>query len=279
MVSIAVPTAFEDIEFTSSEGIRSGSEDKLAIIKQFLDNLRNFEKLRKIKKIPKCRSLDLSEDSPKADALNFSMQEDRLNETLQGKEPSSILIHSFEENKNSEISLSSIEIQVDDKTNDLFEFPENNLKASEGNKSEKFDQNNFEVLEVDQEDFEIVRVKVKDLGKVICLKKSFADGVFVDENGIDLQPQPVINYSQLEFVQIRSENPGIGIFRLKTGELVRILRTFTHAQVVQDRKRSLNYEFSLNSRQELVEKAGVKAGHPLFWKFENPKVQQRSDFS
>ena len=121
-------------------------------------------------------------------------------------------------------------------------------------------------------------MRCRDIGKVICLKKSFNDGIFVDEDFEILDPQPFVNFDDLEFVQVGTDNPGIGIFRSrKTGEVVRVLRTFTHAQVVKDSRRSANYEFILNSRRELIENSGVKDGHPLFWKFENPKVQRRDN--
>ena len=296
MVSIAVPTAFEDIDFTS-EGMKSGNEDRYMIIRQYLNNLRNFEKLGKTRKLAKCRSLDLTQVESSSNQLSSSFRHDRLNETLNEKfqDNPSVLIHSVEYSQDSELSISSIRIDVDREFEDKFkpesendekvvERKENNEKMDKMRKMGKMDNKdnkdieNFEVLEVDQDDFEVVKVRCKDIGKVICLKKSFDDGIFVDEDFEILDPQPHVNFDDLEFVLVRTDNPGIGIFRSRTtGEEVRVLRTFTHAKVVKDGRRSANYEFILNSRRELIENSGVKDGHPLFWKFENPKVQRRDN--
>ena len=253
MVSVAVPTAFEDIDFTS-ENSKPAYEDRYTIIKQYLNNLNTFEKQTIKKNLTKSRSLDLSNTNKSPDILAQSFTKSKLNESFDNTilELPSIIINQSEQG-DSELSISSIELEIK---------PENN----------------FEFLEIDPEDFEIVRVKFKDIESVLCLRKSFDDGVFVDENRVLIEKQPKVDRGRLELVRVCEENPAVGIFRDKeSGEIFRILRCFSDAQVVKDRRKGQNYEFVLNSRRELVEKSEVKQGHPLFWKFEDPRVKYRDD--
>lgn len=254
MVSVAVPTAFEDIDFTS-ENSKPAYEDRYTIIKQYLDNLNTFEKQTIKKNLTKSRSLDLTSPNITQKVLMQSFAKSKLNDSPKEvfSENPSIIINN-DEAIESELSISSIEIEMQ---------PEHD----------------FEFIEIDPEDFEIVRVKFKDIESVLCLRKSFDDGLFVDENRVIIEKQPKISIKDLELVQVYEENPALGLFRHKeTGEMFRVLRCFNNAHVVKDRRKGQNYEFVLNSRRELVEKSEVKQGHPLFWKFENPQVKDRDAF-
>jgi len=259
MVSVAVPTAFEDIDFTSDNS-KPVYEDRYTVIKQYLNNLNAFESQVMRKNLTKARSLDLSDVERKTEVLAQSFAKSKLNESFREtfSERPSVVVN-LSRLEGSELSISSIEVEL-----------EVELEV------EQKPENNFEFLEIDPEDFEVVRVKFRDIESVLCLKKSFNDGVFVDENRVIIEKQPNIDRSNLSLIRVCEENPAIGIFRhTETGEIYRLLRCFDNAQVVKQKRKGPNHEFVLNSRRELVDRTEVKQGHPLFWKFEDPRVKYR----
>ena len=289
MVNAAVATGLDEMDYTSEVSSKTGYEDRYNIIKKYLDNLRGFEKKGFRKAITRCKSLDQNEKTDREEVqrefLSFTNDIDpdnsmKINSSLQHDENPRYRKEILEiENKNiGEISEYEVKRNYEsflmkELSQDKFENSVLSLSAIEIEMQET--ENNFDFIEIDTEDFEIVRVKCKDLTGELVLKKSFSDGIIVDESGVPLYPQPSVNYSDLEVVEVLKDTPSIGIFIDKiTGETLRIMRSFTDARVLKTQKRNCeNYEFHLNNRREMID-SGVKEGHPLFWKFENPRVTQ-----
>ena len=133
----------------------------------------------------------------------------------------------------------------------------------------------YEFIEIDKDDYEIVRIKCKDLNSVLTLQKSFNNGIIVDTEGIPIEPQPDFIINDYGIIEVLKDSPSIGLFKHKeTGEVIRIMRCFTDAKVLRENKKPFGiYEYSLNSKRELIENPKVKDGHPLFWKFEDPRIK------
>lgn len=256
MVSVAVPTAFEDLDMTSENSSKTGYEERYQIIKQYLNNLRKFERLNIKKPLTKCKSLEYPEDREDSSPISQSFTNDLRNLPmkiqafeLQDEENKDQVEDEYENEISDKLSLSSIEIEVPG----LYE--------------------NFEFIEIDEDDYEIIRVKCKDLPSVLTLRKSFRSGVVVDEDNNPVDGAD-FDYENMEIVEVLNDMPSIGIFRnRRTGGVVRVLRSFSDAQVVRDRRvLTGKQEFWLNSKRDLIEKSGVKPGHPLYWKFDDPRI-------
>lgn len=257
MVNVAVPTAFEDLENVSEFSSQNGYENRYVVIKKYLDNLRGFEKNNRKKLISRCVSLDGKEE-------NFTGKEREFLSFTQDIDNSMKINRSDHEDFEKSYDLESLK--------NANEFQENSVLSVSEIELEM--QNNFDFIEIDEEDFEVVKVKCKDLPEMLVLKKSFTDGIVVNEFTEPLDPQPRIDLTEYEAVEVLKDIPSIGIFQHRiTGEKIRVMRCFTEAKVVKKpRKHYGNYEFSLSSQRELADSTGVKSGHPLFWKFENPQI-------
>ena len=260
-VSAAVATAFEE-DYTSENSSKTGYEDRCTIIKKYLNNLKTFEKLSQKKILNKCKSLDFdkekAENSKNFLSFNNEIAEESVYMNLSTEKEYKFGIF-YDENQEEKQNISiltpsGIEIEIEEI------------------------REKFEFIEIDDEDYEKVRIKCKDIKNVLILKKSFEDGVFVNEFDNEIDPQPNIHFVDLEIIEVLKDNPSIGIFKHKnTGDILRIMRNFQNAKVVKDNCRSSGYnQYLLNSRREFLETTGVKDGHPMFWKFEDPRIKHGS---
>lgn len=255
-VSVAVFTGSENVDSISEDFHKTGYEDRYAVIKKYLNNLKGFETQTGSKKIYKSKSLDIS--NPTENPANFLS----FSEDLQS-EPSVALSNDSDPKNNQSFD------DIDKvKSTDNIDISDVQIEIND-------DRENFEFIEIDENDFEVVRIKCRDLDSVLTLRKGFEDAVLIDEFGSLIDGE--VHYQDLRIVEVLRDTPAVGVFRHKdTGETFRLMRTFNNAQVIKDKNKYHGYnEYSLNSKRELLDATGIKSGHPLYWKFEDSRIKNR----